>query len=90
MPSYQSAWFFLIFVAGSCGDKASSCNPVFSYTTSAALWSERIYVDNQPIHYCTDTGVGMSLCWFHLSYLQSKHGCNSGVAGQIFQSSRPS
>lgn len=84
IPSCQSTWFFLIFVSGSCGDKASSCDPVSSYTTSAALWSERIYVDNQPIHYCTDTGVGMSLCWFQLSYLQSKHEYNSGVQEDRF------
>lgn len=84
IPSCQSTWLFLIFVSGSCGDKASSCDPVFSYTISAALWSERIYVDNQPIHYCTDKGVGMSLCWFQLSYLQSKHEYNSGVQEDRF------
>lgn len=53
---------------------------------AALSWNGRIYVDNQPIHYCTDTGVSTSLCWFHLSYLCSKQDRHRG---QSFRSCRP-
>lgn len=31
---------------------------MFLLAISGVLWSEAIYADNQPIHYCADTGVG--------------------------------
>lgn len=76
---------FTTYLCGSCGEKGFTTAPVLC-VHSALSWKGRIYVDNQPIHYCSDTGVSMSLCWFHLSYLCSKQDCHRG---QSFWSCSP-